>query len=105
MWAHSPYVKASILEFLSSSGVADVDPDQILATWTARWLESGPLHYVATKMAGFFEQAVLDHQLSQKFPELASLRAQPLDLVAGRSACGIAGQPLLDRLRKSLGQR
>jgi hypothetical protein len=32
-----------------------------------------------------------------------TLSAQPLDLVAGRFACGVAGQPLLACLQKVLG--
>src|SRR5215471_2579739 len=50
----------------------------------------------------FFEQAVLEGDLGQRFLELAGFGAQHLDLIGARLAGGIAGQPLLAGLQELL---
>src|SRR2546430_15572611 len=48
----------------------------------------------------FFEQAVSDQDLSQGLLELARLGLELLDLLRGRLACGVAGEPFLARLQE-----
>ena len=50
----------------------------------------------------FFKQAVLNQELHQHLLELASLSSQIFDLVRGRLAGGIAGEPPLAGLQELL---
>jgi hypothetical protein len=50
----------------------------------------------------FFEQAVLEGDLGQRFLELTGFGAQHLDLIGGRLAGGIAGETLLAGLQELL---
>ena len=51
----------------------------------------------------FFEQAVLEGGFGQRLLELSRLGAQRLDLVGGRLARRVAGEPLLAGFEKLLG--
>src|SRR5256884_7707088 len=58
--------------------------------------------YSSPVIAFFFEQAVFDQDFSQGLLELARLSLELLDLLRGRLACGVAGEPFLARLQDLL---
>src|SRR6266516_4394772 len=64
--------------------------------WDAEYLMKRPPH----PREHFFEQAVFDQDFSQGLLELARLSLELLDLLRGRLACGVAGEPFLARLQE-----